>query len=283
MCGPSPLAGGKVPRQWASTLAFEIGDYRVGVRADSIRTEELLARTFGAYLIQDGISAANFSVVLGGQAEDAKALSLLLAADTTVVRSRSPRRIIRALQARLSGVLDTTDGEGLIRTLNVAALAGDRALLLPQTAIRWIEYLQPRLARLGVRLSDEPRALVDPMTGDLVIPEPAIQVAPHVLAEFGEVPPSRSELPPMNPGRYRLGAWGYEYDQSSEHERLGRAGAIAALLPAVEGSPDRLGDLIDHLGRVIQQVRIIPLLSTSERELMESIENQLPAIVSGAE
>lgn len=284
MCGPSPLSGGKAPRQWASTVALDIGDYRVGVRTDSIRTEQLLARAFGAYLMEDGTPAANFSVVLGGgQAEDSKALSLLLAADNTVVRSRSPRRVMRALQARLSGLLDTTDGEGLIRTLNVAALAGDQALLLPPAAIRWIEYLQPRLARLGVRLSDEPRALVDPMKGELVIPEPAIQAAPDVLAELGEVPSSRSELPPMDPGRYPLVAWGYDHDQAAEHERLSRAGAIAALLPVVEGSPDRLGDVIDHLGRVIQQIRIIPLPSTSDRELMESVEKQLPAIVSRAE
>ena len=284
MCGPSPHAGGKAARQWASTVAFEIGDYRVGVRADSTRTEELLARAFGAYLIQDGASAANFSVVLGGeQSGDAKALSLLLAADTTVVRSRSPLRVIRALEARLSGLLDTPAEDGLVRTVTVAALAGDRALLLPQGAIRWIEFLQPRLARLGVRLSDAPGALVDPATVELVIPQPTIQAAPDLLSQLGEVPSSRSELPPVEPGRYRLGAWGFEQDQPSQHERLSRANAIAGLLPAVEGSPDRLGHLIEHLGRVVQQIRTIPMRSISERELMDSIEKLLPAMPSGAE
>ncbi|HEX6393044.1 MAG TPA: PqqD family protein [Acidimicrobiales bacterium] len=285
MCGPSPHTGGKAPRQWASTLGFDIGDYRVGVRADSIRTEELLARVFGAYLVQDGPpAAANFSVVLGGaDSGDAKALSLLLAADATVLRSRSSRRVVRALQARLSGLLDRPDTDGLVRTVAVAALAGDRAFLLPPAAIRGMEYLQPRLARLGVRLSDAPGALVDPATGELVIPEPAIEVAHDVLEELGEVPSSRSELLPMEPGRYRLGAWGFECDQSAENERSSRAGAIAALLPAVEGSPDQLGKVIEHLERIVQQVRVIPLNSASERELMQSIEKQLPSIRNESE
>ena len=284
MCGPSQNAGGKAPRQWASTVALDIGDYQVGVRADSIRTEQLLARGFSAYLVQEGTpAAANFSVVLGGaDSGDTKALSLLLAADTTVLRTRSPRRVMRALQARLSGLLDRP-GDGLVRTVTVAALAGDRAFLLPQAAVRWMEYLQPRLARLGVRLSDAPGALVDPATGELVIPEPSIEVAYDVLEELGEVPSSRSELPPMEPGRYQLAAWGFESGQSAENERSSRAGAIAALLPAVEGSPDRLGTVIEQLERIVQQLRVIPLNSTSERELMQSIEEQLSSISSGAD
>jgi hypothetical protein len=59
---------------------------------------------------------------------------------------------------------------------------------------------------------------------------------------------------------------------------LSRAGAIAALLPTVEGSPDRLGEIIEQLGIVVSQLAVAPLRSTSEREFMESIESQLSAL-----
>jgi hypothetical protein len=279
MCGPSSQSSTKAPRQWASTVSFGIGEYQVGVRADSSRTEDLLARAFAPYLIDDGAQVApNFSVVLGGSGTgDAKALSLLLAADTTVVRSRSPRRVITALQARMSALVSSADNDGLLRTTSLGALVGDQAILLPQGVIRWIEHLQPRLARLGVRLSDQPGALVDPLSGELVVPEPAIDVPPDVLSELGELRSSRSELPPVEPGRYKLGAWGFDEAHSSEIGQLSTAGSIAALLPAVEGSPDRLGEVIQQLESVIQRCTIVPLCSTSERELMESIEGRLTA------
>lgn len=272
MCGPSATGAAKTPRQWASTAAYEIGGYQVGIRANSARTADLLARAFCGYrLAEEAAPAANFSVVLGGDSSsDSKDLSLLLAADTTVVRSRSPRRVLRALQGRLSALLGTDDS--LLRINSVAALMDDQALLLPQAAIRWMDYLQPRLARLGLRLSDEPHSLVDFTTGELVIPDPTIELAPDVLVELDELRSSRSELPPMEPGRYRLGACAVEQDPAQPADQLTRAGAVAALLPAVEGSPDQVRELIAAVGQLAERTRMVALRSTSRQELIQSIE-----------
>ena len=281
MCGPTVGGRAKAPRQWAATGAYEIGEYRVGVRADSDRTDHLLARAFDAYRLEDGTPVdANFSVVIGGYpGTETRALNLLLVADTNVVRSRSPRRVLLALQARLSALLDT-DNHGLLWTNTVAALAGGHAVLLPSLVMYSMHYLQPRLARIGVRLSDDPGAFVDPTTAELVIREPTITIGAGVLSELPEVRDSRSELAPMEPGRYPLQAWSFEESLEST-DRLGRAASVGALLPAVSGSPESVGDLIDVVGQLTQKVKVIPLQWTSQRDLLQSIESRLIPAAGG--
>ncbi len=276
VCGPSAIQLGKKPRQWAITSAYEIGEFQVGIRADSFATDDLLARAFGEYRLGEATSAPdNFSIVLESDSGTGKrALSLLLAADATVVRSRSPRRILCALRARLSALLEP-DTEGLIATTNVAALVGDQAVLLPPTAMYWMEYLQARLARLGVRLSDEPRCLVDPDKQELVIPAPLVQITPAVLAELPAVAPSRTELAPIEPGRYQLAAWTFEYEPSRSSAALTRASAVAGILPAVIGSPEMLSEAITAIGHLLEQTRAVPLQSTSQQDLMKSIEERV--------
>jgi len=276
VCGPAAGQAGKKPRQWGVTSAYAIGEFHVGIRTDSLGTDDLLARAFASYRLADSTPAPdNFSVVLGEDSgTGTKALSLLLAADTTVLRSRSPRRILRALSARLSALLEG-DSEGLLRTTNVAVLVGDQAVLLPPIAWYWMDYLQARLARLGVRLSDEPHALVDPDKCELVIPEPRIEIAPEVLAKLGTPSPSRSELPPLEPGRYPLGVWTFEEEPSRHSAAPTLANAVAEVLPAVSGSPELLGELIAAVVRILEKTRAVALRSSSQQELTRSIEDRL--------
>jgi hypothetical protein len=138
-----------------------------------------------------------------------------------------------------------------------------------------MDYLQARLALLGVRLSDEPHALVDPDKCELVIPEPRIEIAPEVLAKLGTPSPSRTELPPLEPGRYPLGVWTFDEEPSRYSATPTRANAVAGVLPAVTGSPELLGELIAAVGRILEKARAVPLQSTSQQELMRSIEDRL--------
>jgi hypothetical protein len=275
VCGPSPSGSAKKSRQWAVTSTYAIGDYRVGIRANSLATDELLAKAFAPYRIDEPTPAAdNFSVVVGDDGKPgAKALNLLLMADTTVVRSRSPGRVIRALGGRLSSLLDGED-DGMLRTRNVAALVGEDAILLPRATLYWLEYLQPRLSRLGIRLSDEPHALIDPVTRELVIPDHLVGAKEAVLAGLDDPGPLRTELPPMEPGRYSLRAW------TIEEEVVGSptpttANAVAAILAAVVGTLEQLGDVIAAVSQVLTTTEAVPLRSSSQHDLISSIEERL--------
>ncbi|MGO9583104.1 MAG: hypothetical protein ACLP36_09870, partial [Acidimicrobiales bacterium] len=101
------------------------------------------------------------------------------------------------------------------------------------------------------------------------------EIAQEVLAELTGLAPSRSELLPMEPGRYRLGAWTFDEEPAGSSVTPTRARAVAGILPAVTGSPDQLGGVIAAVGRLLEETRAVPLRSSSQQELMKSIEERV--------
>ncbi|MGH9298251.1 MAG: PqqD family peptide modification chaperone, partial [Acidimicrobiales bacterium] len=92
VCGPSKGGAPKKSRQWAATSAYAVGEYDVGIRTDSLETDALVGQLLTEYRLDGPRTAGdNFSVVLAPDASArSKSLNLLLSADLTVVRSRSP-------------------------------------------------------------------------------------------------------------------------------------------------------------------------------------------------
>ncbi|HEY3210168.1 MAG TPA: PqqD family peptide modification chaperone [Actinomycetota bacterium] len=276
VCGPG-TGSGKKPREWAKTSAYAVGEFHIGVRADSLATDDLLARVFAAHRLPDDVEAPdNFSVVLGEAGrKGARSLNLLLWANTTVVRSRSPRRVVQALASHVSSVFEPEDG--LLRTTNVGALIGDTAILLPSVVTQWLEDVQPRLSRLGVRLVDEPFSTIDLERLELVVPEPRVQLDQAALAGVLEPAQSRSELPRVEPGRYPLRAWTL-WETDELEGQFSRARAVAASLPSVISDPDDLDDLLPQLGRLVERISPVPLVFDTPEELSERLKEQLPAL-----
>jgi hypothetical protein len=272
--GASP---GKKPRVWAATTAFAVGDYHVGVRMDSEATGEMLGRILGALRLPEGTRAPdNFSVILGGSGGRGvkKELSLFLRGDEAVVRSRSPRRVVRALLSHLSSLVAADDG--LFRTLNLAMLVDGEAVLLPAEARDWIEKLQPRLARLGVRLSDEPVTRIDLERLELVVPEPLLPIDPAALEELAEPALGRTELPAIEPGRYRLRTWGINADE----EPVSRAHALSDTWGAVQAGQGDIEELVDKLAKLFARVPLAALTFIDAEELIEEIRNRLVRVAA---
>lgn len=274
VCNPGTSAT-KKPREWAATSAYAIGEYHIGVRADSLATDELIGRLFAAHRLPAGTEAPeNYSVVLGEPGKSgARGLNLLLRGNTTIVRSRSARRVLLALAGHLSSVLEQEDG--LIRTTNVAALMGDAAVLLPGVVVQWLEQVQPRLTRLGLRLVDEPYATIDPERLELVVPQPRVHLDEASLAAVAEPAPSRSELPRVEPGRYPLRAWTLSADPEAE---LTRARAVAASLPSVISGLGTLDSLVPELGSVLERVSPVRLVFGTAEELTDSLKERLAGV-----
>ena len=90
---------------------------------------------------------------------------------------------------------------------HLALVVGGEAVLLPPAVRGAVEQLQPRVARFGAQLVDEPSALLDPVRRELVVAAPALTLDWSVLDELPEPAPSRSEPAPVVPGRYPLRAW----------------------------------------------------------------------------
>jgi thiol-disulfide isomerase/thioredoxin len=270
VCRPG-ASSGKKPRVWAAATAYSVGDYHIGVRADSVASNEVLGRVFQALRLPEGTRAPdNFSVILGAAGgRGAKELSLLLRGDETVVRSRSPRRVVRGLVSHLSSLVAPDDG--LLRTFNLAMLVDGEAVLLPAEARESIEQLQPRLARLGVPLSDEPLARIDLERLELVVPEPLLPFDSTALEALAEPAPGRSELPAIEPGRYRLRSWGI----NSDEELVTRAQALSDTWGALQAGQGDIEELVDKLANLFARVPLAPLSFTDDEQLIEEIRNRL--------
>jgi hypothetical protein len=154
---------------------------------------------------------------------------------------------------------------------------GDSAILLPSAVLQWLEDVQPRLSRLGVRLVDQSGSIIDPERLELVVPEPTVQVNEIALARIPEPGASRSELPRVEPGRYPLRAWamseGDDYDGP-----LSRARAVAASLPTVKGKPEELDSMLQQIGALIERVDPIPLYFESPADLVDGLKEPLAAL-----
>ncbi|MGH2572525.1 MAG: PqqD family peptide modification chaperone [Actinomycetota bacterium] len=276
VCNPG-TSSSKKPREWAATSAYAVGEYHIGVRADSVATDELIGRIFAAHRLPAGTEAPeNYSIVLSERSKGgARGLNLLLRGNTTIVRSRSARRVLLALASQMSSVLEPE--EGLLRSANVGALVGDAAVLLPSVVLQWLEEMQPRLTRLGVRLVDEPYASIDPELLELVVPEPRVQLDELALAAVEEPKPSRSELPRVKPGRYPLRAWTL-WESAEPEAELTRARAVAASLSSVFIGPDAFDSVLPQLGRVLERVSPVRLVFGTAEELADSLKDRLAGV-----
>jgi hypothetical protein len=235
---------------WTDNATFRIGDHHVGIRADSPNAADVIDRALSAYRGEpDPAVPPNYSVVLGDPVSGpSRDLRLLRWQNTTVVRSRSTSRVLHSLAAHLSSIFATP--EGLLRTTNVAVVRGGDAVLMPPSIVGDLEKLQPRLAREGWRPVDEPYAVIDPATDELVVPEPVIRLDGDVIGELEEPTLGRSELPRAEPGRYRLRAWAMW--------RIGEDPAWAELvstaLMTVSAEPERLAEMIVDVEALLHRV-----------------------------
>jgi thiol-disulfide isomerase/thioredoxin len=274
VCGPG-ASGNKKPRVWAATSAYAVGEYHIGVRADSVATDELLGRVFAEYRLEEGTEAPdNFSVVLSDQTKPgSRSLNLLLSGNATVVRSRSARRVITGLANYLSTIGEEPTDE-LLRVDCVGAIVGDEALLLPSVVRTWLEQLQPKLTRQGIRLVDTPFATIDPAAAELVVPEPLIVPDARVLAELPEPSLGRSELPGVEAGRYPLRAWALWHAGDREPSR---GQSLAAAVSAVFDVED-LAAFVPTFSEVLDRLMPIPLVYSSADEMADALKTNLALV-----
>lgn len=280
VCGPGAGGAAKPARIWARTSAYAVGEFHLGIRADSGRTDEILGRVFSAHRLPDGTEAPdNFSVVLGdGGERGSRGLNLLLQNTSTVVRSRSPRRVIAALATYLSAYVPTesADDDTLIRVSAVGAIVGDDAVILPASTVTWLEQVQSRLNRAGFRLVDAPYATVDTATNELVVPAPLVEVDWDALAAVDDPGTGRSELPRVEPGRYPLKAWGVWDDGTNDTFTPARA--VAAGMAALHGAGS-LGEGIQRLITLFDEVSPVPLPYRDADSLVEAVGDRIGPLV----
>lgn len=274
VCGPT--SSSSPIRMWERTRAYSIGDYVVGIRGDSHRTEEMLARFLGENRLPEGTYAPdNFSVVLEAEgSERGRELNVVMRDGQVVARSHSPRRALAALAGHLTCLLGPEPG--LTRVDGVGAVFGETALILPRVALAWLSHVQPVLARLGIALVDEPYAHVDLSSLELVVSEPRIEVARSVLRELADPDLGPSEPAAVLPGRYELRSW-FIHSWSGHEGELSDAASIAGVLGALVARPDQMPDLLRKVMGMAPHLRTTAIAARSSREFCRALHDNLKA------
>ncbi len=286
MCGAGAGGSGKAAkaRVWTPTVAYRVGEYHLGVRADTPGAAGVIRRLLAAHHVGDDPEVpANFSVVLGaGDTRLTRDMKILLQASSSVVRSRSSRRVLLALASFMASHLpdpdpDPGDGGGggpVLRTRNLALVVGGEAVLLPPAVRGAVEQLQPRVARFGAQPVDQPYAFVDASRGELVVRAPDLTLDLSVLDQVAEPNPSRSEPPRVDAGRYPLRTWAMWDSGTPDARQLTPAEALTQALSSLAVAPSRLPAAADLLDTLLA-ARPPALLATDGGEITDQLRPYL--------
>jgi thiol-disulfide isomerase/thioredoxin len=269
MCGPG--AGGAGPKtDWVGTAALEFGDWHIGIRHNGDHALDVLNAVFPGARVTDRRVPDNYSVALYERTgKAARELHLLVKGSQQLVRSRSQQRVLRGLLAYLSADLYESDPD--LATVHMAAIVRDgQALFVPNDVTYQREQAQPRLAKIGYQMLDQPRVLLDMEKNELVVPEPQVDYDRDVLAALDETATLGSELPAVEPGRYPVMGWVLHATDVSAGP-ITTARAVASLLPIIrlEGAP--LNTAIDEVVALIRGSGVVGIEYRTTRDLVKEV------------
>ena len=231
-------------------------DWHIGIRHNGGYALTVLDQVFPGARVTDSRVPDNFSVALSAPTgKAARDLHLLVQGSRQLVRSRSACRVMRGLLAFLSANLHGF--EPSLVSVQMAAIVRDgTAWFVPNDVKYQRDQAQPRLAKIGFQMVDEPYVLLDPTTNELVIPEPQIAYDRDALADLDRDVRLGSELPGLEAGRYALGGW-VLHSGNGDGGPVARAEAVAALLPVIAQPGEDLRNAIDGLIALLGQSRVV--------------------------
>ena len=204
-------------------MTVEAGDQLVGLRVSTPELADAARLVLAPALVPGVVAPPNVSV-LATEAQSGSGLLLCYRSSALVTRARSPRRALEAVVALISSFAPPGPGAGP-RIPAVVALGSGRAVLLCPPSRMAMDGLAPRLRRDGWDLADVAWADIDPVSGDVIIDEPAVAVDTAALARL---PRHRGDGRPPTPGRYPVAAWVDVAGEGPEPSTLAARVAVVA-------------------------------------------------------
>ena len=274
-CAPDSGGRRREVRTWVEASTYEVYGVWVGVRSDSDATEQVMRRALPGYRVPGRANPpVHLSVVLPTTERDGhRSLNLLLVGDQTVVRSRSPRRVVRAVAAYLSMLVadqfGTLSPPGTWAVSAIPALLGTNAMLLPPEIP---PAAVSRLAHAGFRMVDMPAAIIDPATAELVVPVALVDIDERALELVPETDLGGAEGAWVPPGRYPLRAWALGADLGCADD-FTAAWAVAAAWGLRLGSSSASDATLKQLVDLLEQVRAVPVSLSDVGQMIDDLRS----------
>jgi hypothetical protein len=237
---------------WRAASSFRIGEWALGVRSSTAEFDAALRRILAAH-VTDVEAPANFSALVHHDADGARRFHFLYRASDSLVRTRTPWRVLRTLLNHLS---DFASPDASVPKVEATAFVVDgRAVVAPERVRIELPAIETRLNDAGLMVVDTPVLHIDPASRELVVPELALSIDIDALADFDRDHAVVAREPSaVAPGRYPIAAWSFVAPEQTS-TRLGHAQAVAAAAQdvvnaAALGAPRVLEDLAAVLGAV---------------------------------
>jgi hypothetical protein len=258
--------------EWRASSTFQVGEWALGVRSSTIEIDAAFRRIIAAHLV-DVDAPANFSALLADHRDGdpgPRGFSFLYRASDPLVRTRTPRRLVRALINHLSDFAEPATA--FPKVAATAFVVDGRAIFAPERVRIELAQIETRLNAAGMTVVDAPVLHVDPVARELVVPEPTLAVDTVALADFdlrhGAV---AREPDPVAPGRYPIAAWSFHTD-AEQSGPIGAASAVAAAAHAVV-NPDAFGAqrVLDDLAALFTETPAVGIWWTDAGELVRQL------------
>jgi hypothetical protein len=216
---------------WVAASTFHVGPWAVGVRSTSADTDAALRRILRAHLLDDDAPPYFSAFVPDAAPTDggARPFNFLYRSSDSLVRTRAPGRIVRALLHYLSDLVEP--GPATLRLRATGLIVGGRAIVAPEALRTSMTLVEALLNRAGIQVIDAPVVHLEPDSGAVVVPEPLLTVDAAALDAYERSRPAAGngsrELAPVAPGRYPLAAWALT-TAADAIGPIGRAEGVAA-------------------------------------------------------
>src|SRR4051812_25171856 len=130
--------------EWEAASTFLVGEWALGVRSSTAELDTELRRILAAHVI-DFDAPANFSALVsrGADDEQVRGFHFLYRASDSIVRTRSPRRIVRTLLHYLSDFAEPA--VAMPRLGAVGLVADGRAVIAPERIRAELPNVEARL------------------------------------------------------------------------------------------------------------------------------------------
>jgi hypothetical protein len=242
---------------WVASSTFHVGEWALGVRSSSVETDAAVRAVLAAHLV-DIEAPPNFSALMAdasGADGHVRAFNFLYRSSDPLVRTRAPGRVLRTLLHYLSDFAEPESST--IRLAATGFVVGDRAIVAPDGIRFEMANVETRLDRAGLQVIDAPVLHLEPESGCIVVPEPALTVDRTALADFERrYPPTGREREPVRPGRYPIAVWAFTTEKE-QAEAVSGAQAVAAAAQQVVNA-DGLGaqHVLDTMAAVVERTAV---------------------------